>query len=206
MAFYDRLKDRMEFLKRLTPSYAKKLANERLSDLTLSEANRSKKRIEDLMQRYPSAGKRELCQHVIDAKKSLAGVVGGVTGVFGVVTLPVDLSVMVWLELQLLTDIATIYKANLKAEAGRDELLDLFGYASGVGPLARSGPRVVGSVAGALLKKAGLQVLGRAAPLVAAPLSAYLNNQHIQKVGDEAIRHYDGFGKAHEKSRRVGDR
>ena len=42
-------------------------------------------------------------------------------------------------------------------------------------------------------------------PLVAAPVSAYLNNQHIQQVGDEAVRHYDGFAAAHEKTRKASE-
>lgn len=40
-------------------------------------------------------------------------------------------------------------------------------------------------------------------PLVAAPVSAYLNNQHVQQVGDAAVRHYDGWVHAHEKARRA---
>ena len=35
-----------------------------------------------------------------------------------------------------------------------------------------------------------------ALPLVAAPITADLNNQHIQHLGDEAVRFYEGFGKA----------
>ena len=37
--------------------------------------------------------------------------------------------------------------------------------------------------------------------LVAAPVTAYFNNQHIQKVGDHAVRFYEGFDKAHAKTR-----
>jgi hypothetical protein len=54
-----------------------------------------------------------------------------------------------------------------------------------------------------LLARGGLKGLSRAMPLVAAPISAYLNNQHIQQVGDIAVRHYDGWGRAHEKARRA---
>ena len=55
----------------------------------------------------------------------------------------------------------------------------------------------------ALLTKTGLKAIGRAMPLVAAPISAYLNNQHIQRVGYSAIRHYDGWVHAHEKSKKA---
>jgi hypothetical protein len=53
------------------------------------------------------------------------------------------------------------------------------------------------------LTRGGLETIGKAVPLVAAPISAYLNNQHIQSVGDQAIRHYDGFDKAAEKTRKA---
>jgi hypothetical protein len=56
-------------------------------------------------------------------------------------------------------------------------------------------------VAEVLLTKGGLQTIGRAMPLVAAPVTAYLNNQHIQQVGDHAVRFYEGFDKAHAKTR-----
>ena len=49
----------------------------------------------------------------------------------------------------------------------------------------------------------GLNSLGRVMPLVSAPISAYLNNQHIQAVGDEAVRHYDGFLLAAEKTKKA---
>ena len=58
-------------------------------------------------------------------------------------------------------------------------------------------------IAAMVLTKTGLKALGRAMPLVAAPISAYLNNQHVQRVGDSAIRHYDGWVHAHEKSKKA---
>ena len=80
MAFYDSL----------SPSKLKSLANERLSDLIDKEAVRARTSLEDLQQRYPSAGPRELSQRYIDSRKQAASVLGGVTGVFGAVTVPVD--------------------------------------------------------------------------------------------------------------------
>jgi hypothetical protein len=52
-----------------------------------------------------------------------------------------------------------------------------------------------------LLEKGGLHTLGRAMPLVAAPVTAYFNNQHIQMVGEQAVRFYEGFDKAHAKAK-----
>jgi hypothetical protein len=203
MAFFDPLAERVTFLRKLTPAELKRLADARLSDLVLRELASARKRVGELEQRYPSLPAREQAQHLIDAKKSLASMVGGVSGVFGLVALPADLLVMSWLQLSLLVDVATLYKVNLKSERSRGELLDLYGYATGVGPLQRSGPRVVGKLAEVALKRGGLHTLGRAMPLVAAPVTAYLNNQHMQRVGEHAVRYYEGFPKAHAKTHRA---
>lgn len=193
MAFYDSL----------SPAKLKSLANERLSDLIDKEAVRARTSLEELQQRYPSAGPRELSQRYIDSRKQAASVLGGVTGVFGAVTVPVDLVGMVYLQLALLVEIGTVFKADFKNERGKKDVLDLFGYANGIGPIQRASPKVLGSLAAMVLTKTGLKALGRAMPLVAAPISAYLNNQHVQRVGDSAIRHYDGWVHAHEKSKKA---
>ncbi len=205
MTIKDRVKARLEVLKVLTPRGLKRLGNSRLSDLVLKELGQARKRVDELQRRYPTASPREIAQHLIDARKGMASVVGGVSGVFGVASVPADLLVMAWLELLLLVDVATVYKVNLKADRSRKELLDLFGYASGVGPIRRAGPKVLGKVMGRLLEEGGLKVLGRAVPLLAAPISAYLNNQNIQKVGEDAIRHYEGFERAEKKSRKIAE-
>lgn len=201
MSIRDTLNERLQFLKVLTPRGLKRLAGQRLSDTVAAEIPRAKKRIADLEQRYPSAGPRELAQRMIDQKKQLAAMVGGVSGIFGLASIPADLVVMAWLQIVLLVDIATLYKANLKAERPRSELLELLGYANGVNSFQRAGPKVLGKVAGVLFEKGGWATLGRAMPLVAAPVTAYINNRHIQSVGDEALRHYDGFGKARDKAK-----
>jgi len=196
VAFYDPLVDA------LSPTKLKGLANERLSELIDKEAVRARVAIEELHQRYPSAGPREVSQRLIDSKKQVASMLGGVTGVFGAVTVPVDLVGMVYLQLGLLVEVGTVFKADFRNERGKKEVLDLFGYANGIGPVQRASPRVLGSLAAMVLTKTGLKTIGRAMPLVAAPISAYLNNQHIQRVGDSAIRHYDGWVHAHEKSKK----
>lgn len=202
MALWDSVAERLAVLKMLSPSSLKKLADQRLSTLVVNEVSKARNRVADLEQRYPSAGVREKAQRLIDQKKSLAGMVGGVSGVFGLASVPADLLIMAWLQLSLLVDIATLYKVNLKTERSRGDLLDLFGYANGVGPMQRASPKVLGKLAGVLLEKGGLEWFGRSLPLVAAPVTAYLNNQHIQSVGDQAVRFYEGFDKASQKSRR----
>jgi hypothetical protein len=190
-----------EWAKKLTPAELKKLADTKLSDLVQQEMTRSRKRVVELEKRFPSMGERERAQRLIDEKKGMAGMVGGVTGVFGLLGLPADLTAMGYLQLTLMVDIATVYRVSLKSERARGELLDLFGYATGVGPVQRTGPRVLGKIAEVMLRKGGMATLGRAMPLVAAPVTAYLNNQHIQRVGEHAVRHYEGFHKAHAKTK-----
>ena len=203
MAFYDPVLDRLTFLKHLTPAGLKRLSEAQLSDVVVREMPRAKKKVDALNQRYPSAGNRELAQRLVDQKKNIAAMTGGVSGVFGVIAVPADLLGMVYLQLTLLVEIATLYRVNLKSETARNELLDIFGYANGVGPLQRASPKLLGSLAAVVLTKGGLKAIGRAMPLVAAPVSAYLNNQHVQAVGDEAVRHYDGFLLAAEKTRKA---
>lgn len=203
MSFFDPVTERLRFMKRLSPSELKKLANRRLSDVITSEIPRAHRRIDDLERRYPSAEVRELGHRLIDAKKALASMTGGISGVFGLASVPADLMVMAWLQLVLLTEVALLHKVNLKSKRAQGELLDLFGYANGIGPLKRTGPQLFGRVAERLLRETSLETVGRALPLVAAPVTAYLNNRHIQAVGDEALRFYgEGFQKARAKSRR----
>jgi uncharacterized protein (DUF697 family) len=201
MAFYDSIRERLSAFKQFSPAEAKKLAGAKLSDIVLQELARSRTRVDELQKRYPSAGSKELAQHLIDSKKALAGMAGGISGAFGFISVPADLLFMAWLQIILLVDVATVYKVNLKSERARNELLDLFGYANGLGPLRRSSPKVLGGLVARLLAKGGLPTLSRAMPLVAAPITAYLNNQHIQAVGEHAVRFYEGFDKAHAKTR-----
>lgn len=189
-----------EWLRRLTPSGLKQLADERITDIVVREVPRSRARVTELEKRYPSVPRRELAQRLIDEKKSTAGMIGGITGIFGVLAVPPDLLIMAYLELTLLVDVATVYKVNLKSERSRDELLDLFGESHGMGPLTRSAPRALGTFVGLALAQGGLRTVGRTVPLVAAPIAAWMNNKHVQRVGDAAIRHYEGFRKARRKA------
>src|SRR5512132_3851496 len=103
MAFYDPIADKV---KQLSPSELKKLADTKLSDLVQQEVPRARKRVLELEQRYPSAQLRERAQRLIDEKKHVASMTGGISGVFGLVGLPFDLTVMAWLQLVLLVDLA----------------------------------------------------------------------------------------------------
>lgn len=195
----------IDSLTQLTPKNLTRLANTRLSDLIEREAARARDRVDEMRKRYPTAGDREISQRFIDSKKSMAGMVGGISGVFGVATVPLDLVAMAYLQIALLAEVGTVFKADLKSEHGRQEVLELFGYSNGIGPVQRASPRVLGSVAAVLFRRGGLSALGRAMPLVAAPISAYLNNHHVQQVGDAAVRHYDGWLQAGKKTTKASD-
>jgi uncharacterized protein (DUF697 family) len=193
--------ERLAFLKALRPSSVRRLGLLRMEDVVGLEAKRARTRIQTLRGRYPSAGPREVGQHVIDSAKSLAALSGSVSGVFGLASVPADLVVMAWLQIRMMADIATAYGVDLRFRRARTELLGVLGEANGVGALQRSGPKLVGKVATVLAERGGLSSVGRAMPLIAAPVTAWLNNHHIQLVGEAALRQYDGFQRASAKTR-----
>ena len=186
------------------PSTLKALAQKRLSDVVLGEVARARKRVSRLERRYPTASRRELAQRLVDAKKKLASTVGGVSGFFGLAALPVDWLLMLWLEIALLVDLATLYKVNLKSERAREELLDVLGDSNGMASLGRSGPKLLGRMGAAVFERTGWRTLGRLMPVVAAPVTAYLNHRQLQRVGRDGVRFYEGFEKARAKKRQSG--
>ncbi len=202
MAMTEKLRERLQAL---SPKAMARLGNARLTQLIEKESHRAKQKIEGLRKDYPSASTHELGQRLIDSKKQWASMVGGVTGVFGMVTVPVDLAAMTYVQLVLLVEMATLFQVSLKSKNERDELVDLFGYANGIGPLQRASPRLLGGLTALLLAKGGMKGISRSIPLVAAPISAYLNNQHIQKVGEKALRHYEGWNKTKRKGQSAED-
>lgn len=175
---------------KLSPAELKRLANQKFGDLVLAEIQRARNRIAALERTYPSAKQPELAQRLIDMKKAIATTGGAVSGLFGLVSVPLDLVFVTYLQISLLVDIAVLCKVNLKSQRAQDELLDLLGYANGAGPMVRAGPKVVGRIAIALFQRGGLPSLGRAVPVVASPLTAWLNNRALAKVGQEGLRHY----------------
>jgi uncharacterized protein (DUF697 family) len=174
----------------LTPEQLRRIANQSFSGLVLGEIGRAKERVVELERTYPSASRRELAQRLVDSKKAIASTSGAVSGLFGLVSIPLDLVFISYLQISLLVDVATLYRVNLKSDRAQSELLDLLGYANGTGPLLRAGPKVIGRIAVALFQRGGLPTLGRAVPVVAAPLTAWLNNQALARAGDEAVRFY----------------
>jgi len=187
----------------LRPQGLRDLALGRVSVWIEAEFSRARKRVAALQRAHPSASAKELAQRLIDQKKRAAGLVGGVSGMFGLFSIPADVAATTWLEWVLLVDIATLHGANLKSERERDELLDLFSGATGMGPMTRASPATLGRVMSRLLRSGRWGAVGRTLPLVAAPVTAYLHQRQLQSLGDQAVRHYQGFERVRHKASRA---
>jgi len=168
-------------------------AKDRLQRLYLDELSRARRRVDEVREKYPSAPNAELAQRLIDSKKSWASAGGVVSGLFGLASLPADIAFVAALQLSLIMEVALLHRANLKSDRAQKEVIDLLGYANGIDQLrvaVRTGPKLLARVAQALLTKKGLATLGRALPVLAAPISAHLNNKDIQRAGETALRYY----------------
>ena len=168
-------------------------AQETIAALYLDEIGRARRRVDELREKYPSAPPGELTQRLIDSKKSWASAGGAVSGLFGWITLPADLAFVTALQLSLIIEVATLHKVNLKSARARAEVLEVLGYSNGADAVhvsARSAPKLVAQVARRLFAKGGFETLGRAVPVIAAPLAAMLNNRDIQRAGEAAARFY----------------
>ena len=115
---------------------------------------------------------------------------GAVSGIFGLVSVPLDLVLIAYLQLSVMIDVAVLHGANLKSERAQGELIDLFNYANGLDPVVRASPRLFGQIAFSLLKRGGFSQFGRAIPVIASPVTAWLNNKAIVRACHEAIVFY----------------
>ena len=169
------------------------VAKERLWEVYLGEIGRCRKRVAELRGKYPSADAQELSQRLTDAKKAWAATGGAISGLFGLALVPADLMFVTVLQLTLIMEIALLHKVNLKSDRARDEILEVLGYSNGadtVNLAGRAGPKLLARIAERALTKRGLAQLGRAVPVVASPLVAYLNNRDLQRAGAAALRFY----------------
>jgi uncharacterized protein (DUF697 family) len=169
------------------------LAKEKLSELYLDQISRARKRVDELRSRYPSAAPAEVAQRLIDQKKTWAGAGGAVSGLFGLISVPADIAFVTALQLTLIMEIALVFKTNLKSSRARGEVFEVLGYSNGadtVNVASRATPKLFARIAEAALAKRGLASFGRALPVIAAPVVAYLNNKDIQRAGEAALRFY----------------
>jgi hypothetical protein len=168
-------------------------AKEKLWGIYVDEIARCRKRVDTVRGKYPSAAVDELSQRLTDTKKTLAATGGAVSGLFGLALVPADLMFVTVLQLTLIMEIALLHKVNLKSARARDEVFEVLGYSNGadtVNLAGRAGPKLIARIAEKVLAKRGLEQLGRAVPVVASPLVAYLNNRDLQRAGDAALRFY----------------
>jgi len=168
-------------------------AKERLWNVYIDEIGRCRARIDDLKAKYPSADHNELVRRLTDTKKTWAATGGAISGLFGLALIPADLAFVTVLQLTLIMEIALLHKVNLKSDRERSEVFEVLGYSNGadtVNLAGRAGPKLVARVAEKILAKRGLSQLGRAVPVVASPLVAWLNNRDLQKAGEAAQRFY----------------
>ncbi|TMA22043.1 MAG: hypothetical protein E6J85_05990 [Deltaproteobacteria bacterium] len=170
-----------------------RVAKDKLESLYLEQIVRARKRVDDLRTRYPSAQAGEMAQRLIDHKKAWASTGGALSGLFGLISVPADIAFVTLLQLALIMEIALVFRTNLKSARARSEVFEVLGYSNGadtVNLASRAGPKIFARAAEKILAKKGLAQLGRAVPVVAAPVVAWLNNKDIQRAGEAAVRFY----------------
>ncbi|MFL5450496.1 MAG: EcsC family protein [Myxococcales bacterium] len=169
------------------------VAKDKLAGFYLDQIGRARKRVDDLRSKYPSAEPSEMAQRLIDQKKAWASTGGALSGLFGLISVPADIAFVTALQLALIIEIALVYRTNLKSARARGEVLEVLGYSNGadtVNLASRAGPKLFARAAEKMLAKTSLATLGRAVPVVAAPVVAWLNNKDIQRAGEAAVRFY----------------
>jgi hypothetical protein len=166
----------------------------RFEGWVLSEVGRSRTRIRELREQFPSASHQELANRLIEAKKRWAATGGAVSGFFGLLLLPADLALVAYLQLSLIVDLAVLCDRNLKSTRAREEMLEILSAVnSTVGIASRASPKATARIAERFLAARGFRFLGRAFPFVAAPLTAALNNRDLEKAGEEALLRYSSI-------------
>ena len=168
-------------------------AKERLWRVYVAEIGRCRRRVDEVREKYPSANPQELTHRLTDTKKMWASTGGALSGLFGLALVPADLMFVTVLQLTLIMEIALVHKVNLKSSRARDEIFEVLGYSNGadtVNLASRAGPKLLARIAEKALTKRGLAQLGRAVPVVASPVVAWLNNRDLQRAGEAALRFY----------------
>lgn len=165
-----------------------------LDDWLLAELGRARERLVELRRAHPDAGEADLAQRLIDGKKLQAARGGAVTGLFGLAAIPADAALLGYLQLTLAIELAVLYGVNLKAPGGRRELLELLGWEHGATTSLRLVVPALAARAGReLLRRSAWRAIGRTVPVLAAPLTAWVNHHEIQRLGDAAVLSFGAF-------------
>ncbi len=157
-----------------------------VASLYVAEISRARGRVTELRERFPEASTTELAQRLIDGKVTWAASGGAVGGIFGAAVLPAELAFVGYLQFALILEIALLYGHNLKSRRAQGEIVALLSDLHGL-----NAPRLLSRYARRALWRRGAELLGRAVPFAASPISAHLNNRDLRRAGREAIRLYE---------------
>ncbi|MEQ8272797.1 MAG: hypothetical protein RMA76_43835 [Deltaproteobacteria bacterium] len=166
---------------------AKKVAAQKLRDLIRDERRRARFHI-DLIERDGPISRDRVAHIVLSRWVRAAQIEGGATGALGLLGVPLDALVFTYFQLAMIVTVAEAYGEDLDGYGGEDRVLGVLGRAHGVEDVLRASPRVIGAIAKAIALKHGLGSLGRVVPLIAAPISARINERTMLRTGQEALR------------------
>lgn len=169
---------------------AKEAAKTRLRDLIKSERQRARLHIHLIKQSEPIASNDRVARVMLDRWTKVAAAEGGITGVIGLLGVPINFLLFTYFQLAAVVSVAEAYGIELEGEAGEDALLSVIGRAHGMEDVVRASPRILGAIAKALALRHGLGLLGRLVPIAAAPISAALNERDMNRIGGEALRRF----------------
>mgnify|MGYP006285995757 FL=1 len=154
------------------------------------ERRRAQFHIDLIRRAEPKASSDRLATVILQRWTTVAKVEGGVTGVLGFAGVPLNFLLFAYCQLAVTVSIAEAYGIELRGEAGEEALVDVIGRVHGVEDLVRASPRVLGALARALAVRYGLGTISRMVPLLAAPVSARLNEREMQRVGQAAMQRF----------------
>lgn len=165
-------------------------ARQRLRDLVEQERGRAQFHLDLIRRSHPQASQDRVAQLILDRWTAVAKVEGGVTGVLGFMGVPLNFLLFTYCQLALVVSIAEAYGIELRGNSGEEALVDVLGRAHGIQDLVQAGPRVLGALAKALFLRYGLGTVGRLVPLLAAPISARMNEVEMRRVGTAAMQRF----------------
>lgn len=166
------------------------LARRRLSQLIEDEQKRARFHIGLIRREDPPPSNDRVAQTIFDRWVKVATVEGGLTGAAGFAGVPLNFVLFTYFQVAMVVSIAEAYNISLTGEAGEEALLGVIGKAHGFDDLVRESPRILGEIAKAIALRHGLTAFGRLIPMVAAPISAFLNSREMRRTGNEALRRF----------------
>ena len=165
-------------------------ARRRLRELIAQERERAQLHMDMIRHHEPEVSVDRMANLMLDRWTTVAKVEGGMTGVLGLVGVPLNLLLFTYCQIAVTVSIAEAYGVELRGESGEEALLEVLGRVHGIEDVIRSSPRVLGALARALAFRHGLGMIGRIVPLIAAPVSIRMNEREMRKVGEAAMHRF----------------